>query len=86
MTYQFSVTCLECRESSPLLSIDAIDGSGGGGEPWIRLTMGCGHTPSVPERHRVKIERLAIGATGGIALYDPDGRPTYLIRGEPTDS
>jgi len=84
MTYQFAITCLECRESAPLLSIDAIDGSGG--EPWIRLTMGCGHTPSVPERHRVKIERLAIGATGGIALYDPDGHPTYLLRGEPTVS
>lgn len=80
MTYQFTITCLECRQSAPLLSIDEIDG---GGDAWIRLTMGCGHTPSVPERHRIKIERLAIGTTGGVALYDPDGHPIYLLRGEP---
>lgn len=83
MPYPFAITCLKCRQIAPLLSIDEIDGSG---ETWIRLTMGCGHAPSVPERHRIKIERLAIGSTGGVALYDPDGRPIYLLRGDPTES
>lgn len=79
MAYPFTITCLECRQLSPLLSIDPVEGAG---EAWIRLRMGCGHAPSVPARHQLAIERVAIGSSGAFALYDPDGRPTYLVHGE----
>lgn len=81
MAYPFAITCLECREIAPLESIDEIDS---GDEPWIRLQMGCGHAPSVPARHRISIERLAIGTSGGFVLYDPDQRPTFIVRGPRT--
>jgi hypothetical protein len=82
MSYPFAITCLECRQSVPLVSIEPVETSGA--EPWIRLVMECGHAPSVPERHRTAIERIAIGTSGGYGLYDPDGRPTYIVRGRPT--
>jgi hypothetical protein len=78
MPYPHTITCLECRQPTPLLSIDQIDTTG---EAWIRLQMGCGHAPSMPARHRTSIERLAIGTSGGFTLYDPDGRPTFIVRG-----
>lgn len=79
MTYAYKITCLVCREPATLESIDPIE-QPGDGETWIRLTMGCGHTPSLPEHHRAAIERLAIGTSGGFTFYDPDGRATFVVR------
>lgn len=81
MTYQYAITCLTCRELAPLVSIELLDDPGQG-VAWIRLQMGCGHAPSVPERHRTAIERIAIGTTRAFVLYDPDRQPTYMIRSE----
>lgn len=82
MSYPYTITCLECRDLVPLESIEPVET--GDTEPWIRLVMGCGHSPSVPERHRTAIERIAIGTNAAYGFYDPDERLTSLMRGQPT--